>query len=108
MSVSPAQRTSCRCRLESFPKEGIDPFQVGSIEIVGPLKTSIINHRYVLKMFDCAFRWTEAMHLTNIRADTVFKAQTRAWIHMFGPPRYFYQIVELNLTQQVPRIGSQV
>lgn len=72
-----------------IPKEEVNPFELVSIDIVGPLKTSINNHRYVLTMIDCASRWAEAVPLTNIRAATVCEALTRTWIHRFGPPRYF-------------------
>lgn len=62
-----------RCSSVTLPREEVNPFEVVSIDIVGPLKTSINNNRYVLTMIDSASRWAEAVPLTNIRADTVAK-----------------------------------
>lgn len=77
------------CPKGSLPGFNVQPFEVVSIDLVGPLPTSINNHRYILTMIDNASRWAEAVALTNIRAETVSKTLIRCWIHRFGPPRYF-------------------
>lgn len=92
---------SSQCLSGSLPKDEVSPFEVVSIDIVGPLKTTINNHRYVLTMIDNASRWAEAVPLTNIRADTVSKALTKSWIHRFGPPRYFLSDCGTQFTSAV-------
>ena len=92
---------SSRCSVGRLPKEEVSPFEVVSIDIVGPLKTSINNHRYILTMIDSASRWAEATPLSNIRADTIAKALTRCWIHRFGAPRYFLSDCGTQFTSSI-------
>ena len=80
---------SSKCKSGTLPKNEVQPFEVVSIDLVGPLPTSIGGHRYVLTMIDNASRWAEAVALTNIRAETVAESLVRCWIHRFGPPRHF-------------------
>lgn len=92
---------SSQCKSGNLPKDEMNPFEVVSIDIVGPLKTSINNHRYVLTMIDNASRWAEAVPLTNIRADTISKALTKNWIHRFGAPRHFLSDCGTQFTSAV-------
>ena len=92
---------STRCKAGALPKEDVQPFEIVSIDLVGPLKRSINNSRYILTMIDNASRWAEAVALSNISAENVITALVKNWIHRFGPPRYFLTDRGTQFTSQL-------
>ena len=92
---------SSHCKSGILPKDNVQPFEVVSIDIVGPLSPSSNRYTHILTMEDNASRWVEACPLTNIRAETVSKAIVDRWIHRFGPPRYFLSDNGTQFTSQI-------
>ena len=62
------------------------PFQQISVDIVGPLPTTINIERYVVSMLDAFSRYCLLVAVTDVRAISVIKA-IDLWISLFGAPR---------------------
>ena len=61
------------------------PFELISIDIVGPLPQTTNGNRYILSMIDKFSRFCLLVPMKDMRTMTVVKAYQR-WINLFGPP----------------------
>ena len=57
------------------------------LDLVGPLPTSCVGHRYLLTIIDHSIRWFEAVPLADISAETVLEAFIISWVDRFGEPQ---------------------
>lgn len=62
------------------------PFEQISVDLVGPLPTTITLNRYIVTMLDAFSRYCLLVAVPDVRAFTVIKAIDR-WITLFGPPQ---------------------
>ncbi len=61
------------------------PFELLSIDIVGPLPLTDGGNRYIVSMIDKFSRFCLLVPVSDIKTTTVLKAYER-WITLFGPP----------------------
>ena len=61
------------------------PFQVWSMDILGPLRVSSKGHRYLLTLKDVFSKWFEAIQLSNTTSDKVLRALQMLYAR-FGHP----------------------
>ncbi len=62
------------------------PFELLSIDIVGPLPCTAKGNRYIVSMFDKFSRFCLLVPVENIKTTAIIKAYER-WINLFGPPK---------------------
>ena len=62
------------------------PFELVSIDIVGPLPMTDSGNRYIVTMIDKFTRFCLLIPVKDIKAFTVIRAYER-WVTLFGPPR---------------------
>jgi hypothetical protein len=65
----------------------VRPFQMISVDIVGPVPTQRSGFRFVLTIIDHCSRWLEAVPLTTISATACATAIKKNWILRYGPPQ---------------------
>ena len=62
------------------------PFEMISMDLVGPLPICSSGSRYLLTIMDRFTRYVAAIPLTNVTAATVSTAFVNEWILRYGPP----------------------
>ena len=65
------------------------PWEIISFDIVGPLKTTKSDNKYILVMEDHFTKWPEAFPLPNQEAKTIAKVFVEQIICRYGAPRTF-------------------
>nr|VZI32176.1 unnamed protein product [Spirometra erinaceieuropaei] len=55
------------------------------LDVVGPLPPSN-GYTHLFTCVDRYTRWAEAIHLSNVQAETIVKAFVSRWVAMFGAP----------------------
>lgn len=63
-------------------------FEHVHIDLVGPLPTTELGHRYLVTMIDRGTRWPEAVPIVDMTAETVAKALYENWVCRFGTPLF--------------------
>ena len=61
------------------------PFQVWSMDVLGPLRASSEGHRYLLMLKDVFSKWFEAIPLSNMTSEKVLRALQTVYA-LFGYP----------------------
>jgi hypothetical protein len=80
--------TQCHTRLPlTITDTPYTVFEKCTIDIVGPLSTSIIGYRYILTIQDDLSKFLIAVPLAEQSADEVAKASVDNVILIYGPPR---------------------
>ena len=84
--------TEARRKLENvrkgklIPIEAKRPFEMISMDIVGPMPITENNNRYLLTIMDRFTRFTMAIPIANITACNVARTFINKWIYLFGAP----------------------
>ena len=75
----------------STPVEKIDipqqHFSQVHVDLVGPLPSSRVGHRYLLTVIDRSTRWCEAIPLGDITAEVILEAFISGWVARFFVPQ---------------------
>lgn len=87
MKSGPGTKVESTC-LPTSPS--VQPFQMLSVDIVGPLPTQRSGFRFILTIIDHCTRWLEAVPLTTVTATACATAITRNWILRYGPPQIIH------------------
>ena len=86
------QRTKTDSTVQQGPLMPIPtyaPFERVHIDLVGPMARSD-NHIYILVIVDAFTRWTEAIPLTNKKAETIAKTILQTWVCRYGWMNYLH------------------
>lgn len=67
--------------------EKLRNFELISVDLVGPLRPSKGNHRFILTMIDVKSRFAQAFPVHDTSADHICKLIEDNWIYKFGIPR---------------------
>ena len=81
--IKPKNYTYGKTKL--FPPS--QPFEMVSIDIVGPLPLTNTNYRYMVTMIDRFSHYCMIVPVADIRTITILQAY-EDWISIFGPPKY--------------------
>ena len=82
------------------------PFQVWSMDVVGPLRASSEGHRYLLTLKDVFSKWFEAIPLSNTTSQKVLRALQLIYAR-FGHPLQIHTDNATYFRSQVMREACQ-
>ncbi|KAG5863603.1 hypothetical protein JTB14_014315 [Gonioctena quinquepunctata] len=78
-----------------------EPWELTSMDVVGPLVTSLNGNRYLLKFQDYFTKYVEAIPLPNQKANTIARAFVQNVIVRHGSPKRLHTDIGANFTSSL-------
>ena len=83
------QRRNCdnKRRAATITTKGLKPFEIISIDTIGPITGSAEGNEYILTINDTLTRYAIAEKLSDMEENTIIEALKRRVVFIYCPPR---------------------